>query len=303
MIAGYGALLDAVRGLRWSAPHRVGAALPGVHRSTQRGTAGEFTEYRLYRPGDDPRALDWKLLARSDRPFVRLTEDRALWSTWFLIDASASMAFPPDARGEITKWDVVRQLTVGLASVVHQAADPIGLLMAHGDGTVRMLPRTRRGTVAEIGRLLDGARCSGTASLAPLIAELPARARLIIVTDGLGDEVALRTQLRPLLVQGASVHYIHVVAEAELNPPAGIHRARDLETQQLHGVLGASERAAYLRAFAAFRAELASAWRALGAHYAMVSTASDLPRSIRALVTGASDHLATDAGSADGPQG
>ena len=78
MSADYGPLLDALRGVRWPARRAVAAAPAGAHRSKQRGTAGEFTEYRLYRQGDDPRALDWKLLARSDRAFVRLSDDRAL---------------------------------------------------------------------------------------------------------------------------------------------------------------------------------------------------------------------------------
>ena len=69
-------MLDALRGVRWPARRPVAAGLPGAHRSRQRGTSGEFTEYRLYRQGDDPRRLDWKLLARSDRAFVRLTDDR-----------------------------------------------------------------------------------------------------------------------------------------------------------------------------------------------------------------------------------
>ena len=74
----YGPLLEAVRGLTWPARRRAGGALPGVHVSRLRGAAPELSEYRLYRQGDDPRRLDWKLLARSDRAYIRLAEDRAI---------------------------------------------------------------------------------------------------------------------------------------------------------------------------------------------------------------------------------
>src|SRR5207244_1020325 len=39
----------------------------GLHRSPYHGFSVEFSEYRQYTPGDDPKFLDWKLFARSDR--------------------------------------------------------------------------------------------------------------------------------------------------------------------------------------------------------------------------------------------
>ena len=58
--AGYGALLDALRGLTWPArrPSRGGTA--GTHVSKLRGASAEFTEYRQYSPGDDPKNLDFR---------------------------------------------------------------------------------------------------------------------------------------------------------------------------------------------------------------------------------------------------
>src|SRR5437899_10362725 len=117
MTAGpYGALLDAVRGVRWPAVRRVAGATLGAHPSRLRGNSSEFSEFRPYRQGDDPRRVDWRLLARSDRAFVRLTTDRATFSTSMIVDASASMAFPSPA---LDKWRLARELAVGLASVAH----------------------------------------------------------------------------------------------------------------------------------------------------------------------------------------
>ncbi|HEU4565419.1 MAG TPA: DUF58 domain-containing protein, partial [Gemmatimonadaceae bacterium] len=60
--AGYGALLDALRGVRWPARRPVRGTTTGAHASRMVGVSPEFTEYRPYRQGDDPRRLDWKLL-------------------------------------------------------------------------------------------------------------------------------------------------------------------------------------------------------------------------------------------------
>src|SRR5215203_1266643 len=90
----YGALLDAVRGVHWQARRAATGAIAGTHQSKQRGTSAEFTEYRLYRQGDDPRRIDWRLLARSDRAYIRLATDRAVLPTVLVVDATASMHSP-----------------------------------------------------------------------------------------------------------------------------------------------------------------------------------------------------------------
>ena len=72
----YAELLDALSGLTWPSVARTRAGEPGAHRSTRLGRSPEFTEYRAYRPGDDLRRLDWKLFGRTDRPFLRIADDR-----------------------------------------------------------------------------------------------------------------------------------------------------------------------------------------------------------------------------------
>nr|MDQ3081568.1 DUF58 domain-containing protein [Gemmatimonadota bacterium] len=71
-------LLDTVRGIRWPARSAVRGGIPGAHNSRLRGTSAEFTEYRPYRQGDDLGRIDWKLFARSDRAYIRLSNDRAI---------------------------------------------------------------------------------------------------------------------------------------------------------------------------------------------------------------------------------
>src|SRR6476646_11876229 len=100
-MANVGSLLDAVRGVHWPSRKAVAGGPAGIHQSKLRGTSAEFSEYRLYRQGDDPRRIDWRLLGRSDRAYIRLATDRAILPTMLLLDASASMAFPVATRD---KW-------------------------------------------------------------------------------------------------------------------------------------------------------------------------------------------------------
>src|SRR4051812_43779474 len=94
MTSDFGSLLDAVRGVHWPSRRAVRAGGAGMHHSKMRGTSAEFTEYRLYRQGDDPRRIDWRLLGRSDRAYIRLATDRAVLPTTIVLDTSASMGFP-----------------------------------------------------------------------------------------------------------------------------------------------------------------------------------------------------------------
>ncbi|BAH37958.1 MAG TPA: DUF58 domain-containing protein [Gemmatimonas aurantiaca] len=287
---GYGALLDAVRGLRWPARRAVGAAPPGAHRSSQRGTAGEFTEYRLYRQGDDPRALDWKLLGRSDRAFIKLSDDRALLTTWVVVDGSASMAFPEKSSGSRSKFRMACDVAIGLAAVVHASSDPIGVIVTHADGVSRMPPRTRRGAVPEIARVLDGVSCGGTDALTPTVASLSSNARIVCLTDCLGDQDALLRAAAALTAAGAQFECVHVVAAEELLLPSGAHLVRDPESAEARAegvVLPARERTAYTQAFGAFRDATRQRWRAIGAGYTEVHTNQEPARAVRAVVVGA----------------
>ncbi len=292
MTASYGPLLDALRGVRWPARRAVGAALPGAHRSRQRGTSGEFTEYRLYRQGDDPKQLDWKLLGRSDRAFVRLTDDRALLPTWFVVDGSLSMSFP-DAQSAIpsatpNKWQLAKAIAIGLAAVANASSDPVGLIMTSASGIERLAARTRRGTIGEIARTLDGARCGGALALAPVLTMIPAMARVVIISDMLGDLDALIRTAAQRTVAGGIVECVHVVAREEVSPPNGAFLARDPEQPQLQRILAPNVLATYHTRFADFRAETARRWRAAGAGYTEARTDVLLPRVIRQIVSGQS---------------
>lgn len=289
MSIAYGPLLDQLRGVRWPARRAVGAALPGAHRSRQRGTAGEFTEYRLYRQGDDPRQLDWKLLARSDRAFVRLTDDRALLPTWLVVDGSASMAFPPvhsHTSGAANKWDVARSMAVGIGAIAHASGDPVGVLCTGSDGGRRLTPRTRRGTVQEVMRTLDGVSPGGDAPLAPLLAPLSPNMRLVVVSDMLGDVDAVIGSVAQYVAAGAMAEAVHVVATQELAPAAGARLARDPEAPEVEQVIDGSSFGAYRAAFDAFRTDVARRWRAAGAGYTEVRTDDSLARLIRQVVGG-----------------
>ena len=186
----FAALLDSVRGIRWPARSAVRGGIPGAHTSRMRGTSAEFTEYRPYRQGDDLRRIDWKLFGRSDRAYIRLSNDRAILPTTVVLDASASMDFPVETHG---KWNFATELAIGLAAVARSSADPVGLIIAQKGKTTQLPPRTRQGVIHEMLRAVGEARPEGDEKLSSaLTAAMRVSGRIVLITDFLGDIVKFR---------------------------------------------------------------------------------------------------------------
>ncbi|MBC7790506.1 MAG: DUF58 domain-containing protein [Anaerolineae bacterium] len=276
-----GSMLDDLRGVSWPARHSVRGAATGTHRSRITGMSPEFTEYRPYRQGDDPRRLDWKLLARTDRAYLRITSDRATLGTTILMDASASMAYP---EATSAKWAVARRIAVGLAAVAHAAGDPVGVIVPSTHGIRARPPRTRRGVVGEIAQLLAAIEPEGSVELGPTLALTHRTPRLVLISDFLGDLDGMIRATRDRIVAGAEVHAVHILAREELDPPTAPILAKDPEHPNVLRPLVDETRAEYLAIFSTWRDGLAKSWRDARASYSQVITDETASQAIRRIV-------------------
>ena len=114
----------------------------GVHAGRERGAGVEFSEYRAYAPGDEWRRVDWKLLARADRYYVREAERDSHVAVWLLLDASASMAEPSRSIPGLDKLGYARTLLACIAAIAQRQGDAFGLAVLCA-GRVQFLPAAR----------------------------------------------------------------------------------------------------------------------------------------------------------------
>ena len=70
--------------------------ITGLHQSPFHGFSVEFAEHRLYNSGESVKHLDWKLLARTDKLFIKRYDEETNLRCHILIDSSSSMMFPVD---------------------------------------------------------------------------------------------------------------------------------------------------------------------------------------------------------------
>ncbi len=114
----------------------------GLHAGRERGAGVEFSEYRAYAPGDEWRRVDWKLLARNDRYYVREAERDSHVAIWLWLDASASMAESSYQYPGVTKLHFARAILACLAAVAQRQGDAFGLLVAQ-NGRLQITPASR----------------------------------------------------------------------------------------------------------------------------------------------------------------
>src|ERR687893_1388741 len=152
--------------------------IAGLHRSPYTGFSTEFTEYRQYNPGDDLRYLDWRLLGRTDRFFIKKYRADTNAQVTLLVDTSASMRYA--SAGRVTKLQYAQFLAAALAHLVARQQDAVGL-MAFGAGVHTHVPaRNRTGHMRTIYGQLATLEAGGETRLAAALHETgepPARPR------------------------------------------------------------------------------------------------------------------------------
>lgn len=228
---------SALAGLELLTQGVVEGFLNGLHRSPRRGFSVEFAEHRMYQPGDELRYIDWKLMGRKDRLYVKQYEEETNLRAMLVMDISRSMAWSGAPGQVLSKLEYVQRLTAALALLLIRQRDATGLIAF--DETVRAITPARARTshwnqlVQTIGGLQPGLGTAAEPALRRVVDLLRRRGMVVFISDLLLDrELALRA-LKFLRHRGHEVMVVHVMdpAELELGGPAEA-RFEDPETSQ-----------------------------------------------------------------------
>jgi uncharacterized protein (DUF58 family) len=233
------------------APVRGG--LKGGRRSVKRGQSVEFADYREYTLGDDLRQLDWNVLARLEKLFVKLFIEEEDVTITVLLDGSASMASGTPDKLQFAKRAAAALGYIGLASEDKVAISVLGGRVARRRTALRGSGRVFR-LLAELSAIApaDGPT-DLVAAARNAAAQLSGRGVVILLSDLL-DPAADRV-IRELASTRSELIVLHVLSPQELDPPLeGDLRLVDAETGE--GV----DVTADLATIDAYRARLA-AWK------------------------------------------
>jgi uncharacterized protein (DUF58 family) len=226
--------LQKLTGLTLQSRYVVEGNLAGRHRSPLRGASTEFADHRAYIPGDDPKRLDWKVLGRTDRYFVRRYEDETNLRVYMIVDRSASMGYAPV---NISKYQYACRLAAAVGYVVLKARDSIGLYLFSNQIDVQMGARNSNQHLNTVLRVLGQhkpANTTNTAQTLHQIAEaIQKRALIVLFSDLFDDAEAIMKALAHFRKQRHDVILFHILDQTELdlsfNRPAEFI---DLETNE-----------------------------------------------------------------------
>ncbi len=134
-------IIKKIRRIEIHTSHIVDELLAGQWDSAFKGRGIEFEEVRPYQIGDDVRAIDWNVTARTGRPFVKLFREEREMAVMLLVDLSASQSFGAHWQ---TKRELVTELSATLAFSAIKGSDKVGLTL-FTDGIEKFVP-PRKGT-------------------------------------------------------------------------------------------------------------------------------------------------------------
>lgn len=205
----------------------------GLHHSRSRGAGLEFAQYRAYEPGDEPRQVDWKLYARSDRFFVREAERDSPITVWLLIDATASMTQGDAARAHWTRMDAARALAACTMEVALRQGDRFGLAVVGGAG-ITVVPagaglRHRDRCLLTLRDVAAQGSWPEESALRPLWERMLPGALVVALGDGF-DEGAIAFAERLSAARREVLAIRILTAEERDFPFRGGHRFHDVES-------------------------------------------------------------------------
>ncbi|MBL6764324.1 MAG: DUF58 domain-containing protein [Verrucomicrobiae bacterium] len=191
-------------------------SISGQHKSPHRGSSVEFAEYRGYVAGDDLRRLDWRVLGRTDRYFIKEFEADTNLRLHLLLDSSASMGFSGAAP---RKFDCAQRIAATLAYLAARQGDATGLNCASEKHRIELPAKRSPAHLQTLYDVLETTEPAGATTLPAALHELAEkirrRALVVVISDFFCPVAELKPCLQHLRFQKHDVAVFHLLDPLE----------------------------------------------------------------------------------------
>ncbi len=267
-------VLDRLSHLSVVARRVVEGFMAGHHRSPHRGSSVEFAQHRPYSPGDELRAIDWRVFARSERLVVKEYIEETNLSCNILLDASESMGFGSLAH---TKLDYARWGAAALSHLILGQRDTAGLVVFDASERAKVPPGNGTPQEVAILRTLEEAEPQGETHVGEVLSWLASRLRRrgisAIFSDFFDDLESIGDGLKRLVYGGHEPILFQVLDPLELSFELdSLVRLEGLEGSGTHKVDPKAIREAYLEEIRAHNRALARQATSLSIDYVLLRT-------------------------------
>jgi len=298
-------IIERLNHLQLSARSVVEGTITGQHRSPVKGASVEFRQHRFYTPGDELRHLDWRVLGRTDRPYVKEYDEETNLRCVLMIDCSGSMAYSGSAQAERRhvsptasadasvdmtpipaapamlpgvasergpKFDYAARIVASLAYLMLGQTETVGLALFDQKVRQWLPPHSGTGQLSQIIDVLERSAARGPSGLGRAMQEvadrLGRRSLVIAVSDAFAPIPAIRQGLARLRHDRHETILLQVLDPDEVAFPFRTWtRFNGLEGEPSRLLEPALVRRSYLNRFRRHRQALAETCRAVGAEF------------------------------------
>jgi uncharacterized protein (DUF58 family) len=208
----------------------------GGHVSPRRGHGIEFSDYRNYEMGDDPRHIDWGVYARSDRLYIKRFQEEQDLSVYLLLDNSASLFVP---RSE-DKWRKLLQVAFSIAYVALMQDDSVHFIVPGERQPLacRSFPELHRicDMLLKLGPLADK---SWSAEMLKAVYSFRFPGVAYVLSDLLFEQQEFYALIMALLAKNLDANVVRIASASDLHPFSGasnFYEAVDSESREKYKI-------------------------------------------------------------------
>lgn len=264
-------LIERLNQLQVSARNVVEGATVGLHRSPVKGASIEFRQHRFYVPGDEPRRLDWRVLGRTDRPYIKEYDEETNLRCALMLDCSGSMSYGTQ-RKHGAKFLFGAKLCASLAYLMLGQTESVGFAGFTRGMDYWLAPHAGTAQLARIIESLERLTPAGAsdpgAAMNAVAERLERRSLAIVVSDFFSPVHRIREGLAHLRHRRHEVIALRVLDPDEVEFPfRRWSRFNGLEAERPYLCEPSMVRKRYLENFNAHAEALKGACRAMHVEY------------------------------------
>lgn len=269
------AAISSAEALGLHARQIVEGYIAGEHKSPYHGFAIEFAQHREYSAGDDIRHLDWKVLGRTERYYIKQYEQETNYVGHVLLDGSESMKY---GSGKGTKFAYGKMLAACLSYTILRQRDAIALNV-FDSASRHYLPRSNNHTmIQKVLGTLAASEPTGHTNIGAILHDMARQIRrrgiVFIISDLFDDEQKVLDGIQHLRFGGNEVVVFHVLDPAEMEFPfEGLVEFEGLEDVPKIKTRPQEIRKSYLQEFNGFCDRIREGCERNQCHYLRINTA------------------------------
>jgi len=190
----------------------------GLHKSPYHGFSIEFSEHRPYTFGDEIKFIDWKLLAKTDKLYIKQFEEETNLKSYILFDKSSSMNF---GSGDISKFEYAKNICACLSYLMIKQQDAVGLTTFDKKINTSISPKSKISHLNYLLKVLNNTKIEGETKISNILHSLAEsikkRGLIILISDLIDNPKDVLSGLRHFRYKGHEVIIFHIIDDKEIN--------------------------------------------------------------------------------------